>query len=146
MQASLRRAVSAAYYALFHYLIDQACNQVVNHAPGRTELRRKLGRAFQHAQMKSAAKAFSSGAQQKQNKWFDVAQIPQALSDVAEAFAELQEARHTADYDLNEPFYRSDAIAHVTIAENAVASFHQIRGTHAGRAFLLAMLVKTRSD
>jgi hypothetical protein len=28
-QANLRRAVSASYYALFHFLVDQSCRQML---------------------------------------------------------------------------------------------------------------------
>src|SRR5882757_780670 len=49
-QASLRRAVSTAYYALFHLLISEA---TINW--GRPELRSELGRVFEHGKMKSAS-------------------------------------------------------------------------------------------
>ena len=49
-QASLRRAVSTAYYALFHLLISEA---VANW--DKQNLRTALGRAFDHATMKSAS-------------------------------------------------------------------------------------------
>jgi hypothetical protein len=49
-QASLRRAVSTAYYGLFHLLISEA---TLNW--GRPELRSELGRIFMHGKMKSAS-------------------------------------------------------------------------------------------
>src|SRR5438132_9883570 len=49
-QASLRRAVSTAYYALFHLLVSEA---TLNWA--RVELRPALGRLFDHGPMKAAA-------------------------------------------------------------------------------------------
>jgi hypothetical protein len=49
-QASLRRAVSTAYYAIFHLLIFEA---TANWA--RPELRAILGRCFDHGQMKAAS-------------------------------------------------------------------------------------------
>src|SRR5260370_40291700 len=48
--ARLRRAVSTAYYALFHLLISEA---TLNW--GRPELRSELGRVFGHGKMKSAS-------------------------------------------------------------------------------------------
>src|SRR5580704_13418670 len=46
-QASLRRAVSTAYYALFHLLIDDAVNQwAIDHQ------RRVIGRTFGHGTMR----------------------------------------------------------------------------------------------
>jgi len=49
-QASLRRAVSTAYYAIFHLLISEA---TANWA--RPELRAILGRCFDHGPMKTAS-------------------------------------------------------------------------------------------
>jgi hypothetical protein len=49
-QLTLRRAVSAAYYAVFHYLIAEATSNWSN-APLRTA----LGRAYDHGTMKSAS-------------------------------------------------------------------------------------------
>jgi len=49
-QASLRRAVSTAYYALFHLLISEATANW-----NRPELRGALARVFDHGPMKQAA-------------------------------------------------------------------------------------------
>ena len=49
-QPSLRRAVSTAYYALFHLLISEATANW-----RRPELRAALGRVFDHGPMKQAA-------------------------------------------------------------------------------------------
>jgi hypothetical protein len=49
-QASLRRAVSTAYYALFHLLISEAAANW-----NRANLRTALGRAFDHSIMKAAS-------------------------------------------------------------------------------------------
>src|ERR1700682_5193702 len=51
-QASLRRAVSTAYYALFHLLIDEA---VGNWSVARQ--RGVLARTFDHGKMKSVCEA-----------------------------------------------------------------------------------------
>src|SRR5437016_4115246 len=49
-QPSLRRAVSTAYYALFHLLISEATSNW-----SRPELRATLARVFDHGAMKQAA-------------------------------------------------------------------------------------------
>jgi len=88
-EASLRRAVSTAYYALFHLLIDEAVGNwaIVRH-------RSKLGRAFDHGSMKNIC--------EDQIKTFHSTGRPALLvrlEEVARTFVELQGARHTADYD-----------------------------------------------
>jgi hypothetical protein len=49
-QASLRRAVSTAYYALFHLLIEEASANW-----SRRDTRDYLARAFEHGTMKAAS-------------------------------------------------------------------------------------------
>ena len=58
-QASLRRAVSASYYALFHLLVDEASRRLVGGA-NRASLRTSLGRAFNHGAMRTVAKQFAA--------------------------------------------------------------------------------------
>ena len=60
LQASLRRAISASYYALFHLLVDEATKRMF---PGgyRAALRGCLARAFLHGDMKKVAQQFSEG-------------------------------------------------------------------------------------
>jgi hypothetical protein len=88
-QASLRRAVLTAYYALFHLLISEA---VANWR--RKNLRASLGRAFDHGTMKAAS-----------NRIQDTGQFPfvgedrqvvAALRAVAKTLVQLREKRHTA--------------------------------------------------
>src|SRR5512140_3486294 len=55
-QASLRRAVSTAYYSLFHLIIDAATANW-----SQSELRPLLGRVFEHGKMKQACYKVSGG-------------------------------------------------------------------------------------
>src|SRR6266700_381067 len=54
-QASLRRSVSSAYYAVFHLLIDEATANWNN-----ATLRSALGRAYDHHSMKDASDRLSN--------------------------------------------------------------------------------------
>src|SRR5579863_1707940 len=91
-QASLRRAVSTAYYALFHFLIGEAVGNW-RHAEARPD----LSRAFEHQTMKAASNRIQD------RKAFPFAghnpATVAALRSVATAFVELQRNRHLADYD-----------------------------------------------
>ncbi|WP_309722581.1 hypothetical protein [Armatimonas sp.] len=59
-QASLRRAVSTAYYALFHLLLEDAALQAV---PGSLASWRPIaGRAINHGDVRKVAAWFASGA------------------------------------------------------------------------------------
>jgi uncharacterized protein (UPF0332 family) len=136
-QASLRRAVSTAYYALFHFLISES---VANWS--KPNLRTALGRAFDHNIMKSASK-----------RLFDSRQFPftgedprtvSALKAVANAFAQLQEQRHKADYDNSTFWTRAEALKQVKSAEQAFVACKSIRNEQIAQAYLVSLVVKKR--
>lgn len=54
-QANLRRAVSAAYYALFHFLIEESTLLTVGTANAAKPRRQLVGRGFSHTAMRSAS-------------------------------------------------------------------------------------------
>ncbi len=58
-QASLRRSVSASYYALFHLLVDDATRLMLS-GNVRRPLRDSLARAFHHSAMKQTAESHES--------------------------------------------------------------------------------------
>lgn len=143
-QANLRRAVSSAYYALFHFLVDQSSRFLVS-GPQREGLRHQLARGFDHGHMKKAAQAFAA-PNAGQNPWRAVlgAAPSAALVEVALAFSALQEARHEADYDLARLFTRGEVEAFVARARDAFAHWGDVAGTAEGEAFLVALLVRGR--
>jgi hypothetical protein len=50
-QANLRRAVSSAYYAVFHFLVHEACCAQIGTQHAQAAYRHVLGRAFVHGHM-----------------------------------------------------------------------------------------------
>ena len=102
-EANVRRAVSSAYYALFHLLVRDA---ILNWK--HPDHRSRLARAFDHKRMKDASTAILKEIGDVQNLESAEATPEQAfrfrVSTVAQAFVDLQQARHKADYDIEEPF------------------------------------------
>ena len=66
------------------------------------------------------------------------------LRAVAETFSQLQEKRHTADYDNTTFWTRSEAVTHVKSAEQAFITWKTIRSERIAQDFLVSMLVKHR--
>lgn len=122
-QASLRRSISASYYAVFHFLIYQATRRVVGTAYDRKPLRELLSRAYSHGEMLSICKSFRSGVgglPAVVQQAFAPISIPVELQQIADNFVTLQNERHQADYDLSATFRRRDALeAHVLAKECA---------------------------
>jgi hypothetical protein len=79
-QASLRRAVSTAYYALFHLLVEDAALLWT----GSPEARTAVERGFQHGLMRNTSVQFRKPAWQD---WHGSLQtVPLALQKVTAAF------------------------------------------------------------
>jgi hypothetical protein len=104
-QVSLRRAVSTAYYAVFHLLSADATAQASPSSPAG--LRERVQRSLQHATMKAAANAFQSNPFPTRIGALMSGPIPAPLVSVARGFVRLQDERHNADYDLADQFDRS---------------------------------------
>lgn len=140
-QASLRRSVSSAYYALFHLLIDEGSRRLVS-GTQRSDLRQTLARAFTHQEMKIVAERFSKGTvPPRLANLLPSTSIPTQLQDVAMAFVELQQARHEADYNLSKRFSRQEAVDLVEMASDAFASWKMIRRTVEADIFLVGLLI-----
>jgi uncharacterized protein (UPF0332 family) len=128
-QASLRRAVSTAYYALFHLLIDEAVNKWA------VERQRSvLARTFEHNKMKGTCddivRIVKGGGS-----------LPSELNTVAQNFIRLQQYRHTADYDHSKEWSRTDVLNVLTLATDAFNSWLAISGQDAAQDFLLELFL-----
>jgi hypothetical protein len=134
-QANLRRAVSAAYYAVFHLLIAEATSNW-----SKVNLRAALGRAYDHGIMRTASNRLLN------TRDFPFAnEDPQVVADlrfVALSFAQLQEDRHFADYNLTEDLDPADALSQVESAERIFNTWPSIRSEQIVQEYLVSLLVK----
>jgi uncharacterized protein (UPF0332 family) len=142
-QASLRRAVSSAYYALFHLLTSEA-SALYALEPG---LAARINRTFSHSDMKKASQWIGNGklprAVQSPGGSYTT---PPELKTVADAFVSLQQARHEADYDLSRTFRRQEALNFVQSAREAFAAWEQIKRTDDARIYLACFHLLKRWD
>ena len=89
LQASLRHAVSASYFALFHPLIEEGTRLVLS-GRKRQSMRDCLDRAFRHAKMKTISRQFSSGGvSAKLGPGFHSKPVQSQPRSIAEIFCEL---------------------------------------------------------
>jgi hypothetical protein len=139
-QASFRRAVSSAYYAVFHMLTNDAVRRLVPDTPG--PLRTQVQRAFAHAEMRTACEQFakSLGAFSR----LLLSPVEPDLQIVAKAFVELQHQRHLADYDLSRDFDRIEVLGIIGQAKAAISAWARVRNTPNANVFLAALLLNSR--
>ena len=122
----MRRAISTAYYAVFHLLVED----FVEHWEFEDQ-RARLGRMFDHTKMRDAA--FTP--KDKKNP----TPVETALIDVKTAFGQLQGDRHRADYDLGWNIIQTDVVDAITLAEDTFVKWRSIRNEDVARHHLLSM-------
>jgi hypothetical protein len=137
-QPSLRRAVSTAYYALFHLLISDAVAYC-----GDPQLANTLARVFDHGGMKSASDTKVSEI----NGMFDPKPPAEPdrtimfhLHNVAETFGQAQNNRLDADYNMAREWQPQQVSLLVEGVENAFKSWEIVRTEQAAKDYLLSML------
>ena len=139
-QASLRRALSTAYYALFHLLISDAALKLIPNVPAN--LRNQATRALAHGEMKNACKQIK-----QRSEIFTVLlsqPVEPEISVVATTFIELQEMRHAADYDLAQTFDRLTVLTLIEQTKDAMSGWRKVRNTANANVFLASLLLNSR--
>jgi uncharacterized protein (UPF0332 family) len=143
-QASFRRAISTAYYALFHLLTLEGGRIFVKQA-STVEL---IVRAYDHGKMAKISGHFAIGNLPKKLASLkgrfaspEPDSIVTGLKSVTNAFVKLQEARHDADYDLAKRYDRQEAERFVDLAEFAFSEWKRIRRDDLARIYLSCFLV-----
>jgi uncharacterized protein (UPF0332 family) len=141
-QASLRRAISTAYYALFHLLISETIKNWKRQAERNT-----LARMFEHAFM---AKACST-KRDELNTFFKARPSPGSELEVSRhlhfvvlTFLRMLQHRQTADYDNSIRWTRTDALETIQSVATAFESWKLIRKEPAAQNFLVTLLIKER--
>lgn len=143
-EANLRRAVSTAYYALFHHLVDSAAQFVAGTQAKDWPLAALTARAFAHSDMRAACRAFQNAQPSELLRPLWAQYRPHTNADltrVAGDFVALQESRHAADYDLTLRLFRADVLDTVDVAGEAIAAWERLRQNERELARLVALVM-----
>ena len=142
-QVNLRRAVSSAYYALFHLLTSQASALYA----AEFGLAARINRTLNHGEMRKVSLMIANdklpkGVQAPVGRYM----APREVKTVANAFVRLQEARHEADYDLTRTFSREEALRFVQMARDAFEAWEAVKKTDDARLYLACFHLWKRWD
>lgn len=131
-----RRAVSTAYYALFHCLAESSANLLAGEDPANRSRRawRQTYRALNHG-----------AVQNRSNRREFKTEFPQETQDFAEVFVTMLAKRNGADYDPTGSLSKLDAQRAINDAENAINNFMSIESGER-RNFALYLLLPIRAD
>jgi uncharacterized protein (UPF0332 family) len=121
-QADIRRAISAAYYGVFHAVIAKAVDQFVG-AINRDKAHYGLAyRSVSHSRLREVCNAIQKPTPPgKYRPYAPIAGFGPDVIALADAIEALQEKRHSADYDIMIRMNRSDAAVAIATVRAALA-------------------------
>ncbi len=142
-QVNLRRAVSSAYYALFHEVVDQAVFLLI--PPKPIELRQQARRTPTHTGIQKLCEAIGRGQLKLKGK-----PVGESFSDeltrFARTFVLLQDSRHEADFDLAGTFDRPRTATLVEEVNQALSVLQALPASDGRNAFLSLVLLGSNRD
>jgi uncharacterized protein (UPF0332 family) len=132
--SDVRKAISSAYYAVFHRLCLLCCESFAGERDGSfVRAKRQAYRSIDHASARLAcleAKLEANG-------------YPEPIRDFSEIFVELQQLRHDADYDPDAIFVKSDALDAIRLAKYGIARLETAPVLHQ-KAFVILVALRKR--
>jgi hypothetical protein len=131
-EAFMRRAVSTAYYAMFHALARLCADQLIGGIHVRTMAWGRVYRALDHKATKTTMRSA------------EAAGLAPAIAAFGEAFAVLQERRIQADYDpVPFRYYFNETSSLIDLAKTAIEGLDSL-GPDERRALAALLLFRQR--
>ena len=135
-QTHLKRAISTAYYAMFHAVCNNAAELLPGGAsdPAIAVTWRQAYRGSEHTHTRNQCR--NPGL---------MAPFPPEIRSFAEAFVQIQSYRNQADYNPVSDFYPVDVSQ---IIDDAAVAINRLSTTPANirRAFAITILLRNRAD
>ena len=132
-QSEIRRSISSSYYAVFHALARTCANSLVGKTPSR-----RPNKAWVEVY-----RGLNHGVCQKACEQASKVNFPECIKEFADAFQQLQEHRHKADYDPDTRFGKTDAETLHEFARLSVASLRSASSVDK-RAFAAWVLISSQ--
>jgi uncharacterized protein (UPF0332 family) len=140
-EADLRRAISAAYYGLFHFTLTAAADMVVGSGNRSSARYGLVYRSVDHLRLRALC------AQLNATKPQNLSLVPSGgfgtIADFARIVCYLHELRNLPDYDTSRDFTPDEARVAISEARQGIKWFQQ--GTaEQQQAFLTLLLFRSR--
>ena len=137
-ETDLRRAVSNAYYALFHALARTCADTLVGSSPASRRRRawRQTYRALNHGY-----------ARRQFERLRLMSEFPTEIRDFGMLFSDTQIMRHRAEYDphASDEFHRAQVLRLIGEVEDAINQFLSVPAADRGE-FAVYVLLPIRGD
>jgi hypothetical protein len=143
-QVDLRRAISGAYYGLFHFIMTEMADEFIGRTRRGSARYTMVYRSLDHRPLKSLCQDLQKTTPPAK---YSECLPPSGMGDNIAAFAaavvDLQEKRHSADYDPGSRFKMSDAQIAVRTARRAIDRFKRASAERR-KTFLTLLLCPPR--
>jgi uncharacterized protein (UPF0332 family) len=143
-QANIRRAVSSAYYGVFHFVVASVTDQFVGKTKRTTSEYGRVYRSIDHRAIRELCDDLKKPNLPTKYKPYEPAGgFGDNISEFAAAFVDLLEERHSADYDPMISVTLSEAQSAIKTARAAIKSFEKASRSRQ-RTFLSLLLFAPR--
>jgi hypothetical protein len=142
-ETDLRRAVSAAYYGVFHFTLSALADWIVGSANRSTERYVLVYRSVDHKVLRALCDQFRGATLNAAIQPFEPTGGFGPIGDFARAVLNLFELRILADYNPARQLSHTDALGAVSSARPAVANF-QAATQKQQEAFLTLLAFRPR--
>jgi len=143
-QVDIRRAISSAYYGVFHATLAAAADEFVGVTQRSTSRYGLVYRSVDHKSLRElCAEVRKPTLSAKYVRYQPQGGFGPDIPVFAAAFLELQEKRHAADYDPLIRVRTSDALLAIGTARSALVRFAQASASRR-KAFLSLLLFSPR--
>ena len=144
LQVDVRRAISSAYYGLFHFILTSVADEFVGVSQRTTSRYALVYRSIAHRTLREIC---AEAKRQAPSARCAAYLPPNGLGPFIQAFAaaviDLQEKRHTADYNPQPRFKTVDAKLAIGAARSAIGRFKRANQENR-KAFLTLLLCPPR--
>jgi uncharacterized protein (UPF0332 family) len=143
-QVDLRRAISAVYYAVFHYILTAAADDFVGVTKRNTRRYILVYRHIDHRTLRDLCIEMKKSALPvKYQRYAPASGMGPNIQAFASAVIDLQEKRHSADYDPSARLKTSDAKLAIATGRSAIKRFEKASESRR-KAFLALLLFPPR--
>lgn len=143
-QADLRRAVSTAYYALFHFVLRAVADEFIGARQRKSARYALVYRSIDHRTLRDVSvEAGKKRASQRYAPYVPEGGFGPELALFSDAVWELREKRHAADYDPSARFTAPDVERAINTARDAMRLLREA-GEEQRKMYLTLLLCPPR--
>jgi hypothetical protein len=145
-QVDLRRAISSAYYGIFHAILTAAADQFVGVTQRSSSQYRLVYRSIDHKALRVLCEEVIKPTLSAKYRPYEPRNgFGPNIAAFAAAVLDLQQKRHEADYDPSVRMRMSDAVLAVRTARAALARYRRA-SSQRRRAFITLLVCPPRSN